>query len=216
MNVENELPISKVHPSWLPFFAEQEELLIQVFSSIDKANVAPHYERIFRAFEEPLDSFRVVIFGQDPYPGEGVADGLAFSSSPGNAIPASLRNIFKEYQSDLGFNQPSTPDLTPWSTSGVFLLNRTLTTVPGERNAHLQKGWRTFTYEVTKLLGERGVVAILWGNYARELSPLFARRIESVHPSPLSARLGFFGSRPFSGANQLLQANGLREIDWRL
>jgi uracil-DNA glycosylase len=216
MIAESQLPISKVDPSWSHFFSANEELLLHIFASIKGSEVAPSHEKIFRAFEQPLDSYRVVIFGQDPYPGVGVADGLAFSSSADNPIPASLRNILKEYESDLGFPAPTTPDLTQWSNSGVMLLNRSLTTVPGERNAHLQNGWRAFTYEVAKLLGERGVVAILWGRYAQELAPLFPLRIESVHPSPLSARLGFFGSKPFSRANQILQENGMPLVNWRI
>lgn len=216
MAAENILPISKVDSSWLHFFSEHEELLLRIFASLKGSEVAPSHEKIFRAFEQPLASYRVVIFGQDPYPGVGVADGLAFSSSPDNPIPASLRNIFKEYESDLGFPSPNTPDLTHWSTSGVFLLNRSLTTVPGERNAHSQNGWRIFTSEVARLLGERGVVAILWGRYAQELAPFFPLRIESAHPSPLSARLGFFGSKPFSRANQILHENDMPLVNWRL
>jgi uracil-DNA glycosylase len=216
VSVAENLPISKVDPSWYSLFESQEDLLSQIFASIDTTHVAPAYENIFRAFERPLDSFRVVIFGQDPYPGEGIADGFAFSSFKHNPIPASLRNIFKEYENDLGFAAPISPDLTRWSIAGVLLLNRTLTTTPGERNAHIRKGWKSFTYEVAKLMAERGTVAILWGNYAKDLAPLFSSRIESAHPSPLSARLGFFGSQPFSRANQMLREKHLEPIDWRL
>jgi uracil-DNA glycosylase len=216
MFIESQLPISKIDSSWLPFFSKHEDLLLDIFASLKGSEVAPSKEKVFRAFEQPLDSYRVVIFGQDPYPGTGVADGLAFSSSPDNPIPASLRNIFKEYESDLGFPAPTTPDLTHWSNSGVMLLNRSLTTVPGERNAHLQNGWRAFTYEVAKILGERGVVAILWGRYAQELAPHFPLRVESAHPSPLSARLGFFGSKPFSRANEILHENGMPLVNWRI
>jgi uracil-DNA glycosylase len=209
-------PISKIHHSWLPVFDKNSGLLIEIFDTLDIQDVAPIPERIFRAFEAPLDSIRVVIFGQDPYPGRDVADGLAFSSPEHQPIPASLRNIFKEYHSDLGLPIPGTPDLSRWSKSGVMLLNRTLTTTVGERNAHLGQGWSHFTYQVAEFLAQRDVVAILWGSYARELASLFKYKIESAHPSPLSAYRGFFGSKPFTSANQLLDASGRELIDWRL
>jgi uracil-DNA glycosylase len=157
-----------------------------------------------------------VIFGQDPYPGELVADGLAFSTPIINKVPASLRNIFKEYQSDLSLPAPTTSDLTPWSRSGVLLLNRSLTTISGARNAHQASQWKVLTESIAQMLGERDVVAILWGNFARELSPLFALKIESAHPSPLSAHRGFFGSRPFTRANALLEGSGRSAIEWKL
>lgn len=210
------LPLSKIDQSWKPFFLQHNQLLLEIFSSLDESDITPTRENIFRAFEEPLDKVRIVIFGQDPYPGVSVADGLAFSSPPLQPIPASLRNIFKEYHTDLGYEIPESPDLAAWSKSGVMLLNRTLTTLTGERNAHVAKGWSSFTLEVAKLLGERNVVAILWGNYARELAPFFQYRVESPHPSPLSARLGFFGSKPFSRSNALLRELGLDPINWRL
>ena len=210
------LPLSQVHGSWLPFFQSQQEQLQEIFRGLDGEEITPQRSQIFRAFETPLESVRVVIFGQDPYPGVDVADGLAFSSSAGLPIPASLKNIFKEYHSDLGYPTPTSPDLAQWSKAGIMLLNRTLTNVPRERNAHLKRGWNNFTLEVAKLLGRSDVVAILWGNYARELAPYFPYRIESPHPSPLSARLGFFGSRPFSQANALLQEIGRRPVDWKL
>jgi uracil-DNA glycosylase len=210
------LPISQIHPSWEAFFDKEHQLLEEIFSSTANHQITPRTESIFRAFIAPKDSVRVVIFGQDPYPGENVADGLAFSASVTQPIPASLRNIFKEYHADLGFPLPSTPDLTRWSESGVMLLNRSLTTIVGERNAHVAQGWKRFTLEVAKELGEIDVVAILWGNYARELAPIFKHRIESPHPSPLSARLGFFGSKPFSRSNDLLREIGREPIDWML
>jgi uracil-DNA glycosylase len=157
----------------------------------------------------------VLILGQDPYPGEGVADGLAFSSAR-EKVPASLRNIFIEYSSDLGLPAPMSPDLSKWSERGVLLLNRTLTTTVGERNAHVSIGWRNFTYSVAEFLAQRDVIAILWGNGARELADLFDKKIESVHPSPLSARRGFFGSEPFSRANELLESAGREPIDWQI
>jgi uracil-DNA glycosylase len=210
------LPVEKVHASWKPFFQKHNDLLESIFDSLQTSHITPSHNQIFRAFEDPLEQVRVVIFGQDPYPGVNVADGLAFSSPPHQSIPASLRNIFKEYHSDLGYEIPTSPDLTSWSQSGVLLLNRTLTTVTGERNAHVAKGWSDFTLEAAKMLGEREVVAILWGNYAKELAPFFAYRIESAHPSPLSARLGFFGSTPFSRSNDFLGQLGREPINWKL
>lgn len=209
-------PISAIHSSWLSLFDKNSDLLADIFSELNTHDLAPRPEQIFRAFEAPLDSIRVVIFGQDPYPGRDVADGLAFSSPQNQPIPASLRNIFKEYHSDLGYPIPGSPDLSRWNDAGVMLLNRTLTTSIGERNAHLGQGWSTFTYQVAELLSQRDVVAILWGNYARELSNLFKHKLESVHPSPLSARRGFFGSRPFTNANKLLVSIGKEPINWLL
>lgn len=209
-------PVERIHPSWMPLFQRQISLLTEIFSPLSEAEIAPRKEQIFRAFENPLESVRVVIFGQDPYPGPGVADGLAFSSPAAQPIPASLRNIFKEYESDTGLPAPRTPDLTKWSISGVMLLNRALTTAEGERNAHLRNGWRLFTDDVAEILGERDVVAILWGNNARELAPFFRHHIESAHPSPLSARRGFFSSRPFSECNRILRELGKEPINWSL
>jgi uracil-DNA glycosylase len=208
------LPVERVDLSWRPLFEEQRPLLLEIFHSLDPERCTPSWEKIFRAFEYPLSEVRVVIFGQDPYPEPGIADGLAFSSLPSERIPASLRNIFKELRDDIGTPSPVTPDLTCWSRAGVMLLNRTLTTTVGERNAHLNNGWRLFTDAAAKLLAEQNVVAILWGNNARELAPLFRYRIESAHPSPLSAYRGFFGSRPFSTANRLLQESGREPINW--
>lgn len=203
------------HPSWDPFFNEHLSLLNRSLSSVADSNFTPQREDIFRAFKTPLNEIRVVIFGQDPYPGLGVADGLAFSSR-GEAIPASLKNIFKEYSSDLALPIPASADLSQWSASGVMLLNRTLTTRAGERHGHIGTEWRDFTYEVASLLAQRDVIAILWGNFAKELAPLFRRTVESVHPSPLSARNGFFGSQPFSRVNAMLRESGETEINWRL
>lgn len=211
-----QLPIGRVHASWLPLFNRESDLLTTIFASIGSESLTPTQDRIFRAFEYPLADIRVVIFGQDPYPGSGVADGLAFSSFPNQPIPASLRNIFREYESDVGVPAPKSPDLSKWSKQGVMLLNRSLTTTEGERNAHLKNGWRKFTDEVARVLAERDVVAILWGNNARELAPIFKYRIESAHPSPLSAYRGFFSSRPFTETNRLLVDLGRTPIDWSL
>lgn len=211
-----QLPVERVHSSWLPLFEQELELLNTIFAAISSESLTPTLDRIFRAFEYPLADVRVVIFGQDPYPGLGIADGLAFSSFPNQPIPASLRNIFKEYEGDVGLPAPKNPDLSKWSEDGVMLLNRSLSTSEGERNAHVSIGWRKFTSEVARVLAEREVVAILWGNNARELAPLFKYRIESAHPSPLSAHRGFFKSRPFTAANMILVDLGRAPIDWTL
>jgi len=207
--------LEEVHPSWRPFFAEHVGAIDEILSSLDDQEISPSRENIFRAFTFSLDNVRVLILGQDPYPGHGVADGLAFSS-PSLPIPASLRNIYKEYVEDLTLPIPTSADLTAWAERGVLLLNRTLTTSTGERNAHLSKGWSPLTLSIAQLLAGRDVVAILWGNSARELAPLFKNRVESAHPSPLSARRGFFGSKPFSAANKMLEETGRETIDWKL
>ena len=207
--------LDEVDGSWRPFFLDHISEINEILQGLDLESIAPDRSEVFRAFRYPVDQVRVLILGQDPYPAVGVADGLAFSSK-GAAIPASLRNIFIEYQSDLGFTPPKNPDLTQWANNGVLLLNRTLTTSIGERNAHVAKGWSMFTLEVARYLAERDVVAILWGNSARELAEIFPYRIESAHPSPLSARLGFIGSRPFSRANSLLVDLGKLPIDWEI
>lgn len=207
--------LEEIDPSWRPFFSQHIEGINEILASLDLDEISPARPHIFRAFTFPLDSVRVLIVGQDPYPGIGVADGLAFSSK--NApIPASLRNIYKEYSEDLALPTPRTADLSSWAMSGVLLLNRTLTTSVGERNAHLSKGWSSFTFDVAQFLAEREVVAILWGKNAGQLAPLFKYRIETAHPSPLSARRGFFGSKPFSSTNELLLQMGKAPIDWRL
>ena len=208
--------LDEVHSTWHPFFKEHQTLLKAILAEISSEEFTPARSNIFRAFRQPLSDIRVVIIGQDPYPGLGVADGLAFSSHSSQPIPASLRNIFREYADDLGLPAPATPDLSKWSENGVLLLNRSLTTVVGERNAHVGLQWKTFTESVAILLGARPIVGILWGNYAKEISRCFQYSIESAHPSPLSARRGFFGSKPFSRANALLKELGRQEVDWKL
>jgi uracil-DNA glycosylase len=207
---------SEVDSSWAPFFQDHLDQVESILSELPPYEFTPSRESLFRSFRQPVDRIQVVIFGQDPYPGEGVADGLAFSSPPGNPIPASLRNIFSEYSADLNLPTPTSPDLSPWSERGVMLLNRTLTTAVGERNAHVGLQWKEITFSVAQFLGERSVVAILWGNYAKELAPQFEYFIESAHPSPLSAYRGFFGSKPFSRCNEILLEKNEKPIDWKL
>lgn len=208
--------LDEVHHSWRPFFARIAPEIDNILSQLPPFNLAPERIDIFRAFRGNLTEVKVVIIGQDPYPGKGVADGLAFSQRTSEKTPASLRNIFKELQSDLGVAAPTTCDLTSWSDQGVLLLNRVLTNEIGSTNAHLSVGWQSITDQIAEELSNLDVVAILWGKGAQELSRFFHHRIESAHPSPLSAYRGFFGSRPFSRANQLLQELGKTPVDWKL
>ncbi|WP_316527034.1 uracil-DNA glycosylase [Kitasatospora brasiliensis] len=181
----------------------------------------PSGPNVLRAFQQPLADVRVLIVGQDPYPTPGHAVGLSFSVAPEvRPIPASLINIYQEYGNDLGLPQPSNGDLTPWTKQGVLLLNRALTTAPRKPAAHRGKGWEEVTEQAIRALVARGgpLVAILWGRDARNLRPLLGDvpAIESAHPSPYSANSGFFGSRPFSRANELLVRQGAQPVDWRL
>ncbi len=181
----------------------------------------PAGTNVLRAFTQPFDDVRVLIVGQDPYPTPGHAVGLSFSVAPDvRPLPPSLVNIFHEYSTDLGHPTPSTGDLSPWTGNGVLLLNRALTVAPRSPASHRGKGWEEITEQAIRALVNRATpfVAILWGRDARNLRPLLDNIpcIESPHPSPMSARNGFFGSRPFSRANELLQARGLSEVDWKL
>ncbi|SER58939.1 uracil-DNA glycosylase [Actinokineospora terrae] len=181
----------------------------------------PAGENVLRAFQQPFADVRVLIVGQDPYPTPGHAVGLSFSVAPDvRPIPKSLINIYKEYVEDLGHPTPSNGDLTPWTEHGVLLLNRALTVEPGKSNAHQGKGWEDVTEQAIKALAARGgpLVAILWGRNARNLRPMLGSvpAIESAHPSPLSAHNGFFGSKPFSRANELLAEQGAAPVDWKL
>lgn len=225
------MPVAKpltelVHPTWAevlqPVSAEVTRL-----GDFLRAEVAsgrgylPAGEHVLRAFSRPLDEVKVLIVGQDPYPTPGHAVGLSFSVAPDvRPVPRSLQNIYAEMGTDLGLPTPSNGDLSPWADQGVLLLNRVLTVRPGAAGSHRGKGWETVTAQAIQALVERGgpLVAILWGRDARDLGPALGEvpRIESAHPSPLSARGGFFGSRPFSRANELLAAQGAGPVDWRL
>jgi uracil-DNA glycosylase len=183
----------------------------------------PAGENVLRAFTFPFDEVRILIVGQDPYPTPGHAVGLSFSVGEGvRPLPRSLENIFAEYASDLGYPPPSCGDLTPWAKRGVMLLNRVLTVQPGNPASHRGKGWEAVTECAIRALVDRRkpMVAILWGRDASTLKPMLAGQdcvaIESPHPSPLSASRGFFGSRPFSRANELLTQMGAEPVDWRL
>lgn len=183
--------------------------------------VLPEGPSILAAFERPLADVRVLIVGQDPYPTPGHSIGLAFAVQPDvRPIPRSLRNIYRELHDDLGIAPADHGDLTAWADRGVMLLNRVLTVRAGQIASHRRKGWETVTAAAIRALASRGgpLVAILWGNDARALAPVLGEvpRIESAHPSPLSASRGFFGSRPFSRANAALAAQGASPIDWSL
>ena len=212
-----DLVSSHVHSSWTPVVQPLEGVISEVLSRIEGEVTAPSRELIFQAFSVDLESIRCVIIGQDPYPTPGNAMGLAFSVSPGiEPIPQSLKNIFTELESDIGITPPSCGDLSPWTKSGVLLLNRVLTTRLGESDAHKNVGWQEFTDHIASELGKRGVVAILWGRQAQELSKFFRYSVTSVHPSPLSAYRGFFGSKPFSRVNEILTRTGRTPINWSL
>jgi uracil-DNA glycosylase len=181
----------------------------------------PAGENVLRAFKQPFAGVRVLIVGQDPYPTPGHAVGLSFSVAPEvRRLPMSLVNIFREYCDDLGFPKPTSGDLTPWSERGVLLLNRVLTVQPGRPGSHRGKGWEEVTEQAIRALTARQapLVAILWGRDARGLAPMLTGvpSIESAHPSPNSADRGFFGSRPFSRANELLERQGAAPVDWKL
>jgi uracil-DNA glycosylase len=182
----------------------------------------PAGENVLRAFKQPFADVRVLIVGQDPYPTPGYAVGLSFSVAPEvRRLPGSLVNIFREYSEDLGYPTPITGDLTPWAERGVLLLNRVLTVQPGKPGSHRGKGWEEVTEQAIRALAARKtrpLVAILWGRDARTLVPLLEgiSTVESAHPSPYSAANGFFGSRPFSRANHLLEQEGAQPVDWKL
>jgi len=196
------------------------KLGVFVKSEYKTKRIYPEYERIFDAFRyTDYDKVKVVILGQDPYHGDNEAHGLSFSVREGIAMPPSLRNIFKELESDLGVKRTVT-DLTDWAKQGVLLLNSILTVVKDTPLSHKDKGWEIFTDNVIGILGKRTepMVFILWGSYARTKKELIEnpnhKIIESVHPSPLSANRGFFGSKPFSKTNEFLEQNGMSKIIW--
>ena len=181
----------------------------------------PSGENVFRAFRRPLADVRVLVVGQDPYPTPGHPIGLSFAvEAHVRPIPRSLANIYTELRDDLGVEPPAHGDLTAWADAGVMLLNRVLTVQPGASASHRGKGWEQITQRAIEALVERGgpLVAILWGRDAQSLKPMLGSTpyVESVHPSPLSASRGFFGSRPFSRVNALLAEQGGAPVDWRL
>jgi uracil-DNA glycosylase len=215
-----------VDPGWAQALAPVADRVAEMGDFL-RAEIAagrsylPAGDRVLRAFQQPFDDVRVLIVGQDPYPTPGHPVGLSFSVAPTvRPLPRSLVNIFREYSTDLGYPAPSNGDLTPWTERGVLLLNRVLTVQPGKPGSHRGNGWEAVTEQAIRSLAARQqpMVAILWGRDARNLAPLLdgVPLVESAHPSPMSADHGFFGSRPFSRANEALAAQGAAPVDWRL
>ncbi len=206
-----------VHSSWNSVLDPLAPAIEKILNSISKDSIAPSIDQIFSSCEMDLASIKCVILGQDPYPTRGNAHGLAFSvNSEIKPLPASLKNIFTELVSDLGVRPPNNGNLSKWRDQGVLLLNRVLTTRVGQSNAHTSIGWQEITTAIAQAAAAQGAVGVLWGKSAQELSYLFNHSIESVHPSPLSAYRGFFGSKPFSRVNQELERRGISPIDWSL
>lgn len=184
--------------------------------------IYPEQKDVFRAFDLcPFDQVKVVIIGQDPYHGPKQANGLSFAVHENIPLPPSLKNIFKEIESDLGVKPILNGDLSRWAKQGVLLLNATLTVRAQTPGSHQNKGWEQFTDAVIKTVSDQKekIVFILWGNYAKKKGAVIDRSkhcaIESPHPSPFSAHDGFFGSKPFSKTNEYLKSQGEKEIDWR-
>ena len=206
-----------VHLSWFPILEPLQDDIVSTFDLVSKGQYIPAIDRIFAPLSVAIDEVKVVIVGQDPYPNAEYADGFAFSVQPEiSPFPASLINIFKELESDLGTPMPTDGNLERWSRQGVLLINRTLTTIPGESHAHQRCGWMAITEVIIREVASKGAVGILWGGNAQQMSDYFdaSRVIKSAHPSPLSAYRGFFGSRPFSRANEVLVSRGASPIIW--
>ncbi|AKK08620.1 uracil-DNA glycosylase [Corynebacterium testudinoris] len=211
-----------VHSSWLPALEPVED---RIHALGDFLRSEPAYlpagDDILRAFQNPFDEVKVLIVGQDPYPTPGHPMGLSFSTRPGvRPLPRSLQNIFRELGTDLGLPVAEDGDLSPWTRQGVLLLNRVLTVRPGAPASHRKKGWEEVTEAAIRALAARDqpLVSLLWGRDAQSAARFLGDhpRIESAHPSPLSASRGFFGSRPFSRANDLLVAAGAEPVNWQL
>ena len=206
----------QLHSDWQAVLEPHKELIENIEKKLTGIDIAPEFSNIFRSLAHSIESTRVVIFGQDPYPTKGHAHGLAFSVDRAVApLPPSLRNIFTELAADCGVTRTQ-GDLADWFDQGVLLVNRVLTTETGSSLAHSEFRWQEVTDAVARELGRHDVVAILWGKSAGELSRYFRPelRIESVHPSPLSAYRGFFGSKPFSRCNDILISRGKTPIAW--
>jgi uracil-DNA glycosylase len=216
-------------PSWLtalapetrkPYWADLAKFVIE---ERKKANIFPPAADVFNAFRfTPLDKVKVLLLGQDPYPGAGQAHGLCFSVRPGVRLPGSLRNIYQELNDDLGLPPVKHGYLASWARQGVLMLNACMTVREGAPNAHAGKGWEQFTDAAIRAVSAqpRTVVFLLWGSFAQKKIPLIDTKrhvvVKSAHPSPLSAANGFFGSKPFSKINAALTAAGEKPIDWKL
>ncbi|MDO5031499.1 uracil-DNA glycosylase [Corynebacterium sp.] len=211
--------LSIVHPSWWPVLGPAvEDYLPGIEEKLEGQDFLPAAEDVFRAFSLPLNKVRVLIVGQDPYPTPGHAMGMSFSTKPGVPAPRSLVNIYAELESDLGLGGREDGDLRAWADQGVLLLNRVLTVSPGKAGSHRGVGWQKITEAAIRALNAFPIVAILWGRDAQACTK-FLPNVEclcSPHPSPLSAHRGFFGSKPFSRANEALVRRGAQEVDWHL
>lgn len=215
-----------IAPDWAEALGPVESTVHELGEFLRAENAAgrrylPAGRHVLRAFERPLADVKVLIVGQDPYPTPGHAIGLSFAVDPHvRPVPRSLANIYQELHDDLGLPTPTTGDLTPWADQGVLLLNRVLTVQAGSAGSHRGKGWEQVTQRAIEALVARGgpLVAVLWGRDAQGLTPMLGDVpiVASPHPSPLSARAGFFGSRPFSRVNQLLAQQGASPVDWSL
>jgi uracil-DNA glycosylase len=209
----------QMHPIWQNWLQASKPMLEAIQNRVlASGDILPAKSQVMRAFELDPTNIKVVLLGQDPYPTPGDAVGLAFAVSAQTKLPRSLKNIITELASD-GFVSVGS-DLTVWSEKGVLLLNTALTTKPGEAGAHSLLGWDQFTLQALKVLAEqKDFVVLAWGNHAKKVGeklPANVLIIESAHPSPLSASRGFFGSKPFSRANQALKTLGQEPIDWSL
>lgn len=217
-----------IEPSWKEQLSEEfekpyfKELAAFVREEYQTATVYPHPKDLFKAFElTPFNEVKVVILGQDPYHGPNQAIGLSFAVEDGTTLPPSLRNIYKEVESDIGTAVMANGDLTRWAKQGVLLLNATLTVRASSPGSHQKRGWEEFTDAAIRKLSEERehLVFILWGNYARGKAVFIDKEkhlvLESPHPSPLSAHTGFIGSKPFSRVNVYLEAHGISPIAWR-
>ena len=203
-----------------PYFKELENFVAQERKS---KTIYPAPEHVFSAFElTPFEQVNVLILGQDPYHGENQAHGLCFSVKPGVKTPPSLVNIYKELKDDIGFDIPNHGYLVPWAKQGILMINAVLTVEAHTANSHKNKGWETFTDAVISKVNQKQepVIFVLWGGYAKKKLKLIDTNrhtvIQSAHPSPLSARNGFFGSKPFSKINSALQQAGKPEINFQL
>lgn len=215
-----------IDPGWAQALEPVQPLIAELGDRLRAEQAAgrgylPSGDDVLRAFQRPLADVRVLITGQDPYPTPGHPIGLSFAVDRDvRPLPRSLVNIYRERADDLGLTPPPHGDLTAWSDQGVLLLNRVLTVRPGAPASHRGWGWEKVTEHAIRALvaREQPLVAVLWGKDAAALKPLLRQTptVESAHPSPLSARRGFFGSRPFSRANALLESLGARPVDWRV
>ena len=220
---------SKIHPSWLvklqnefnaPYF---EALNLFLKEEMNTQKIYPKRENIFEAFNQThFENVKVVIIGQDPYHGINQAHGLSFSVETGSVIPPSLKNIFKELNSDLNIEIPKSGNLLKWTKEGVLLLNSILTVKAKKPGSHQKIGWEKFTNAAIKAISDEreNIVFILWGKYAQDKESIIDSRkhyvIKSAHPSPFSAHKGFFGSKPFSKSNSYLQSIGVSSVNWSL